>query len=123
MSVNNAFGCVAGYVLYDCGKVTGSDEQFGCIKRYFTLGGTMFMNQLDKTFEYLFLAIYSFGLFLQEQVLGLVIEVQNEVLNEIFEDLNAETIIPVFIKIFHDQAEPDEWFYTFFRDDNAWMLF
>ena len=37
MSVNNAFGCVAGYVLYDCGKVTGSDEQFGCIKRYFTL--------------------------------------------------------------------------------------
>ena len=24
MSVNNAFGCVAGYVLYDCGKVTGS---------------------------------------------------------------------------------------------------
>ena len=21
-----AFGCVAGYVLYDCGKVTGSDE-------------------------------------------------------------------------------------------------
>lgn len=32
MSVNNAFGCVAGYVLYDCGKVTGSDEQFGCIK-------------------------------------------------------------------------------------------
>ena len=54
MSVNNAFGCVAGYVLYDCGKVTGSDEQFGCIKRYFTLGGTMFMNQLDETFEYLF---------------------------------------------------------------------
>lgn len=83
----------------------------------------MFMNQLDETFEYLFLTIYSFGLFLQEQVLGLVIEVQNEVLNEIFEDLNAETIIPVFIKIFHDQAEPDEWFYTFFRDDNAWMLF
>ena len=123
MSVNNAFGCVAGYVLYDCGKVTGSDEQFGCIKRYFTLGGTMFMNQLDETFEYLFLTIYSFGLFLQEQVLGLVIEVQNEVLNEIFEDLNVETIIPVFIKIFHDQAEPDEWFYTFFRDDNAWMLF
>ena len=123
MSVNNAFGCVAGYVLYDCGQVTGSDEQFGCIKRYFTLGGTMFMNQLDETFEYLFLAIYSFGLFLQEQVLGLVIEVQNEVLNEIFEDLNAETIIPVFIKIFHDQAEPDEWFYTFFRDDNAWILF
>ena len=123
MSVNNAFGCVAGYVLYDCGKVMGSDEQFGCIKRYFTLGGTMFMNQLDETFEYLFLAIYSFGLFLQEQVLGLVIEVQNEVLNEIFEDLNAETIIPVFIKIFHDQAESDEWFYTFFRDDNAWMLF
>ena len=123
MSVNNAFGCVAGYVLYDCGKVTGSDEQFGCIKRYFTLGGTMFMNQLDETFEYLFLAIYSFGLFLQEQVLGLVIEVQNEVLNEIFEDLNAETIIPVFIKIFHDQAESDEWFYTCFRDDNAWMLF
>ena len=123
MSVNNAFGCVAGYVLYDCGKVTGSDEQFGCIKRYFTLGGTMFMNQLDETFEYLFLTIYSFGLFLQEQVLGLVIEVQNEVLNGIFEDLNAETIIPVFIKIFHDQAEPDEWFYTFFRDDNAWMLF
>ena len=77
MSVNNAFGCVAGYVLYDCGKVTGSDEQFGCIKRYFTLGGTMFMNQLDETFEYLFLTIYSFGLFLQEQVLGLVIEVQN----------------------------------------------
>lgn len=112
-----------GYVLYDCGQVTGSDEQFGCIKRYFTLGGTMFMNQLDETFEYLFLTIYSFGLFLQEQVLGLVIEVQNEVLNEIFEDLNAETIIPVFIKIFHDQAEPDEWFYTFFRDDNAWMLF
>ena len=71
MSVNNAFGCVAGYVLYDCGKVTGSDEQFGCIKRYFTLGGTMFMNQLDETFEYLFLTIYSFGLFLQEQVLGL----------------------------------------------------
>ena len=70
MSVNNAFGCVAGYVLYDCGQVTGSDEQFGCIKRYFTLGGTMFMNQLDETFEYLFLAIYSFGLFLQEQVLG-----------------------------------------------------
>ena len=69
MSVNNAFGCVAGYVLYDCGKVTGSDEQFGCIKRYFTLGGTMFMNQLDETFEYLFLTIYSFGLFLQEQVL------------------------------------------------------
>ena len=66
-------------------------------------------------FEYLFLAIYSFGLFLQEQVLGLVIEVQNEVLNEIFEDLNAETIIPVFIKIFHDQAESDEWFYTFSR--------
>ena len=123
MSVNNAFGCVDGYVLYDCGKVTGSDEQFGCIKRYFTLGGTMFMNQLDETFEYLFLTIYSFGLFLQEQVLGLVIEVQNEVLNEIFEDLNAETIIPVFIKIFHDQAESDEWFYTFFRDDNAWMLF
>ena len=123
MSVNNAFGCVAGYVLYDCGKVTGSDEQFGCIKRYFTLGGTMFMNQLDETFEYLFLTIYSFGLFLQEQVLGLVIEVQNEVLNEIFEDLNAETIIPVFIKIFHDQAESDEWFYTFFRDDNEWMLF
>ena len=30
---------------------------------------------------------------------------------------------PVFIKIFHDQAESDEWFYTFFRDDNAWMLF
>ena len=29
-------------------------------------------------------------------MLGLVIEVQNEVLNEIFEDLNAETIIPVF---------------------------
>ena len=49
--------------------------------------------------------------------------VQNEVLNEIFEDLNAETIIPVFIKILHDQAESDEWFYTFFRDDNAWMLF
>ena len=45
---------------------------------------------MDETFEYLFLAIYSFGLFLQEQVLGLVIEVQNEVLNEIFEDLNAE---------------------------------
>lgn len=63
------------------------------------------------------------SVFLQEQVLGLVIEVQNEVLNEIFEDLNAETIIPVFIKIFHDQAESDEWFYTFFRDDNAWMLF
>ena len=83
----------------------------------------MLMNQLNEMFEYLFLAIYSFGLFLQEQVLGLVIEVQNEVLNDIFEDLNAETIITVFIKIFHDQAESDEWFYTFFRDDNAWMLF
>ena len=38
-------------------------------------------------------------------------------------DLNAETIIPVFIKIFHDQAEPDEWFYTFFRDENACLLY
>ena len=36
--------------------------------------------------------------FWQEQVLGLVIEVQNEVLNEIFEDLNAETIIPCLHK-------------------------
>ena len=64
MSVNNAFGCVAGYVLYDRGKVTGSDEQFGCIKRYLTWGGTMFMHKFDDTFEYLFLTLYAFGLFL-----------------------------------------------------------
>ena len=26
IQIGGAFGCVAGYVLYDCGKVTGSDE-------------------------------------------------------------------------------------------------
>ena len=123
MAVYNAFGCCIGYILHHSGEITGCDEKFGCIKRNLPLRSAVLMNQLNDMFEYLFLAIYSFGLFLQEQVLGLVIEVQNEVLNEIFEDLNAETIIPVFIKIFHDQAESDEWFYTFFRDDNAWMLF
>jgi hypothetical protein len=60
---------------------------------------------LDETFEYLFLAIYSL-----DRKSGSA-------------GMPRETIIPVFIKIFHDQAESDEWFYTFFRDDNAWMLF
>ena len=123
MPVDNAFGCVTGYVLHDCGKITGSDEQFGGIKGNFSLGGAMFMDQLDETFEDLFLTADSFGFLLEKQVLGLVIEVQNKALNEIFEDLNAETVVPVLIKIFHGQAEPDEWLYTFFGDDNAWMLF
>ena len=85
MAVYNAFGCCIGYILHHSGEITGCDEKFGCIKRNLPLRSAVLMNQLNEMFEYLLLAIHSFRLLLEEQMPGLVIEIQDKVLHEVFE--------------------------------------
>ena len=89
MAVYNAFGCCIGYILHHSGEITGCDEKFGCIKRNLPLRSAVLMNQLNEMFEYLFLAIHSFRLLLEEQMPGLVIEIQDKVLHEVLECTDA----------------------------------
>lgn len=100
MAVYNAFGCCIGYILHHSGEITGCDEKFGCIKRNLPLRSAVLMNQLNEMFEYLFLAIHSFRLLLEEQMPGLVIEIQDKVLHEVLEYLKTEIVIAVIIQSF-----------------------
>lgn len=81
------------------------------------------MNQLNEMFEYLFLAIHSFRLLLEEQMPGLVIEIQDKVLHEVLEYLKTETVIAVIIQVFHGKTQSDKRLDTLFGNDNARMLF
>ena len=62
-------------------------------KKNLPLRSAVLMNQLNEMFEYLFLAIHSFRLLLEEQMPGLVIEIQDEVLHEVLEYLKTEIVI------------------------------
>ena len=108
MAVYNAFGCCIGYILHHSGEITGCDEKFGCIKRNLPLRSAVLMNQLNEMFEYLFLAIHSFRLLLEEQMPGLVIEIQDEVLHEVLEYLKTEIVIAVIIQVFHGKTQSDK---------------
>lgn len=123
MTVYNAFGCASRYVLYDGREVTGSDEQLGGIKGDFPLGGAVPVYQLDETLEYFFLTVDAFRLFLEEEVLGLVIEVQEEILDEVFEDLQAEAVVFIFIKVFYGQHHADHRLDAFFGNNDAGVFF
>lgn len=107
MAVYNAFGCCIGYILHHSGEITGCDEKFGCIKRNLPLRSAVLMNQLNEMFEYLFLAIHSFRLLLEEQMPGLVIEIQDKVLHEVLEYLKTEIVIAVIIQVFHGKTQSE----------------
>ena len=123
MAVYNAFGCCIGYILHHSGEITGCDEKFGCIKRNLPLRSAVLMIQLNEMFEYLFLAIHSFRLLLEEQMPGLVIEIQDKVLHEVLEYLKTEIVIAVIIQVFHGKTQSDKRLDTLFGNDNARMLF
>lgn len=66
MTVYDIFGCDARYILHYGGKIARGDEQFGCIKGYFPLGGAIAVYQLDETLENFFLAADVLRFLLQE---------------------------------------------------------
>ena len=66
----------------------------------------MLVYQLDKPLEQLFLPADTFGTFHEKQVMSLVVDIQQETLDIILQDLLAETVVPVVIKVFNARSKP-----------------
>ena len=84
-------------VLYDSGKVAGRDKQFVCIKANLALGGAMFVDQCDETFEKLVFAVGTFNLFSGEPPVRLFIYTQKKTLEMIPDNDIAEAVFAVQI--------------------------
>ena len=68
----------------------------------------MLVYQLDKPLEQLFLSADTFGTFHEKQAMSLVVDIQQETLDIILQDLLAETVVPVVIKVFNARSKPVE---------------
>ena len=66
----------------------------------------MLVYQLDKPLEQLFLSADTFGTFHEKQAMSLVVDIQQETLDIILQDLLAETVVPVVIKVFNALSKP-----------------
>lgn len=66
----------------------------------------MLVYQLDKPLEQLFLPADTFGTFHEKQAMSLVVDIQQETLDIILQDLLAETVVPVVIKVFNARSKP-----------------
>lgn len=95
--VDDVFGVFACHLLYDSGKVAGRDKQFVCIKANLALGGAMFVDQCDETFEKLVFAVGTFNLFSGEPPVRLFIYTQKKTLEMIPDNDIAEAVFAVQI--------------------------
>lgn len=83
----------------------------------------MLVYQLDKPLEQLFLPADTFGTFHEKQAMSLVVDIQQETLDIILQDLLAETVVPVVIKVFNARSKPVDAPRALLRKGYARVLF
>ena len=87
MFVDDVFCCLAGDGLHDGRQIAGGDEHLLGVERDFALAEAVFVYQLDKSFEQIFLPVDSSRVVLLEDTMCLIVNVQKETLRVAAKDL------------------------------------
>lgn len=114
VSVDDVLGGGACHALYYCGEVAWADAELVGIETHFTLAGAVFVYHLDELLEQLFLAADAFGMAVEEQPVGLVVDMQQEALQVVADDLFAEAVAAVGVQFFYQQHHPLDGAQAFF---------